>query len=374
MKTDKSMKYYVAQPDLSGNERKYLNECIDSGWLGSEGPFVKKFEESFAKWHGEGFKAITTTSGTTALEVAVRALGIGPGHEVILPTHTMIAVPNAVAKNGAKVVLVDSSFDDWNMNVYQIEKKINRNTRAIIAVHTYGHPVDMEKVMDLANDYGLAVIEDCAESHGAMINGRMVGTFGDVACYSFYANKILAMGEGGACVTKDEGLAEHIRYLRTHTFSPRRHFWHRDIGYNFRISNLQAAVGLAQLERIEEFITAKRRLARRYTDGLDRGTIIGLQLPPEKPGYKNVYWMYGMVLPHRINRDNLQSRLAHAGIETRTFFIPIHRQPCYKGLFDGEEYPIAEVLSRQGLYLPSSPLLKEEDIDYITKKIKEAIK
>lgn len=362
------MKYQVSMPDLTGNERKYLNECIDTNWVGSEGPMVKKFEKKYAEWHGKGYHCVTTSSGTTALELAVRALDLPEDSEIIIPTHTMIAVPNAVVRNGHIPVLVDTDIKDWNMDTNKIEPLITKYTKAILAVHTYGHLCNMEHIMYIAKKYDLKVIEDVAEAHGAEYKGRMAGTFGDIACYSFYGNKIITMGEGGACVTKDKELAEKMSYLRAHTFTPEKHFWHRDVGFNFRISSMQAAVGLAQLERIDEFIEKKRQIAEWYREELkDSGAI----LSPEMEGYKNVFWYNGFLVNER---DALQDYLLKEGIDTRTFFIPIHRQPSYLGDFDKNyNYPVAEYLSKCGLYLPSSTLLTREDIKVICKVFKEGI-
>lgn len=353
-------------PDLTGNEKKYLNECIDTNWVGSNGPMVTKFESEYAKWHGKDYHCVTTSSGTTALELAVRALDLPRGSDIIIPTHTMIAVPNAVVRNEHIPVLVDSDIRDWNMDVRKIEREITHHTKAIIAVHTYGHLCDMEGIMKLAKKYNLKVIEDVAEAHGAEYKGQMAGTFGDVACYSFYGNKIITMGEGGACVTKDKALADKMSYLRAHTFTPEKHFWHRDVGFNFRISNMQAAIGLAQLERIDEFIEKKRQIAEWYSDGLKETGVI---IAPERDGYKNVFWYNGFLVNER---DMLQEALLKKGVDTRTFFIPIHDQPCYLGEFE-DIYPIANYFRDNGLYLPSSTLLTKEDVMDICKLFKEAI-
>lgn len=361
----------VCEPRLDGNELRYLTECIQSTWISSAGTFVQRFEAAFARSVGCEF-GVACTSGTTALHLALATLGLGPGDEVIVPTFTMIASPNAVAYTGATSVLVDAEPETWNMDVKQLVSKVTPRTRAIMVVHTYGHPVDMDPVLDLARRRGLRVIEDAAEAHGAQYHGAPVGSVGDLAAFSFYANKIITTGEGGMLTTNNAEIARVARRLRDHAFSDTRHFWHTYPGFNYRMTNLQAAVGLAQTERLPELVEARRKTARRYTDEL-RG-LKGLQHPVEMPGVKSVFWMYGVLVLDEFgcSRDELRRRLARQGIETRTFFVPIHLQPIYYRCYRGQAYPVSERLCRQGLYLPSGPGLSDADIDSIASAVARA--
>ena len=361
----------VCEPDLLGNEKTYVVDAIQSGWISGLGSYVDKFEKSFAEFCNVDH-AISCTSGTSALHLALAALSIGSGDEVILPAHTMIATCNSVLYCNAKPVLIDSELETWNMDVTKIEEKITSDTKAIIVVHTYGHPIDMDPVLDIAKDYDLYVIEDAAEAHGAHYKGKKVGSIGDVGCFSFYANKIVTTGEGGMVTTFDSRLAEKIRTLRDHAFSKEKHFWHRYIGFNYRMANLQAAVGCAQMERIEAFIEKKRTNARLYNKLLEGSYLI---LPPEQDWAYNVFWMYGLIVPPTVSRDLTMDGLKKKGIETRTFFIPMHQQPVYKrmGLFKGEKYQTADYLSEYGMYLPSSVKLTEEEIKYVAESVREEL-
>ncbi|NQU83729.1 MAG: DegT/DnrJ/EryC1/StrS family aminotransferase, partial [Parcubacteria group bacterium] len=258
-----SRKISVCRPTLAGNEAKYVNECIETNWISSIGKNIPKFEEMFAKAVGAKY-AIAVTSGTTALHLAIHTLGIGPGDEVIIPTFTMIATANAVKYAGAKFVLVDSEPETWNIDTEKIEEKITEKTKAIILVHTYGHPAEMDKILELAEKYNLWVIEDAAEAHGAVYKGKKAGSIGDVACFSFYANKIITTGEGGMITTNSEELYEKMKSIRCHAFSQERHFWHRYLGFNYRMTNMQAAVGVAQMEKFDEFVDKRIKNARLY--------------------------------------------------------------------------------------------------------------
>lgn len=357
----------VNEPLLQGNEKKYLVECIDTGWISSEGPFVKKFEESFATRVGCKH-GVAVCNGSAALDAAVVALGIGPGDEVILPTFTIISCVAAVVRAGAKPVLVDSDPLTGNMNVNQIEEKITPKTKAIMVVHIYGLPVDMDPVMALAEKYGLMVIEDAAEAHGLDYKGRPCGSFGDISTFSFYPNKHITTGEGGMVLTNDEKLAERCRSLRNLCFQSKQRFIHEELGWNFRMSNLQAAVGLAQLEKLDDHIARKRRMGQLYSELLK--DIPGLQLPLEKTEYaENIYWVYGLVLSDDLPLDanNFMHRLSEEKIGTRPFFWPIHEQPIFKkmGLFVGENYPVAERIARRGLYIPSGLALTDEQMKQV---------
>jgi perosamine synthetase len=365
----------IAEPDLSGNEEKYVIECIRTGWISSKGKFVDQFEEKFASYIGVRH-AIAVSSGTAALHLALATLDIQPGDEVIMPTFTMIACANVAKYLGAKPVLVDSEISTWNIDPSKIEEKITSKTKAIMVVHIYGHPADMDPIMKIAKKYGLYVIEDVAEAHGAEYKGRKVGSIGDIGCFSFYANKIITTGEGGMITTNDDKIAEKVRRLRDqgYNLSMRKWLVHDVIGYNYRLTNLQAAVGLAQLERIEEFINRHREMAYYYNSLLK--DIRGITLPPEMPWAKNVYWMYTILVNEEIlgiTRDDLMKKLETYGIDTRSTFLPIHLQPPYKGIYVNEKYPIAELLGKRGINLPSGNLITKEDIEYVVSAIKDVI-
>lgn len=351
----------VNEPLLDGNEAKYLAECIATGWISSEGPFVAKFEERFATRVGRKH-GIAVCNGTAALDAAVTALDIGPGDEVILPAFTIISCIAQIVRAGATPVLVDSDPVTWNMDVGQVEAKVTPRTRAIMAVHIYGLPVDMDPLMDVARRHHLAIIEDAAEMHGQTYRGRPCGSFGEISTFSFYPNKHVTTGEGGMIVTDDDSLAERCRSLRNLCFKPEQRFVHDELGWNFRMTNLQAALGLAQLERLEEFAGRKRRMGRYYTESLKDQT--RLRLPLAATDYaENIYWVYGMVLSDDIPFDAkaAMAGLAQAGIGTRPFFWPMHEQPALRkrGLFAGEAYPVAERLARRGLYIPSGLAMTE---------------
>jgi perosamine synthetase len=361
----------VADTLLGGNELRYVTECIESGWISSAGRFVAEFEQRFAAAMGCRH-GVACANGTTALHLALAALGLGPGDEVILPTFTMIATANAVSYTGASPVLVDAEAVTCNLDVAQVESKLTPRTRAIVVVHTYGHPADMDPILDLARRRGLAVIEDAAEAHGAVYRGRAAGSLGDAAVFSFYGNKIITTGEGGMVTTNDAELARVARRLRDHAFSADRHFWHRYLGFNYRMTNMQAAVGLAQTERLDRLVAARRRNARLYHEAL--GGVRGLRLPVELPDVTNVFWMYALRVEDHFgcSRDELRRRLARQGIETRTFFIPVHLQPIYFRRYRGQAFPVAEELCRTGLYLPSGPSLTPAEIAWVAERLAAA--
>jgi perosamine synthetase len=358
----------VAGTLLDGNELRYVTECIESNWVSSEGPFVRRFEEAFARAAGCRF-GVACSSGTAALHLLLASIGLQAGDEVILPAFTMIATANAVTYTGAAPVLVDAEPATWNMDVTQVASKITERTKAIIAVHTYGHPVDVAPLRELARERGLWLLEDAAEGHGATYRGRPVGSLGDGAIFSFYGNKIVTTGEGGMVVTDDERIASLARQLRGHAFSADRHFWHEHVGFNYRMTNLQAAIGLAQTERLVTLVEARRLNAQRYSSAL--AGVPGLILPIERADSKNVFWMFALLVQDDFGctRDELRNALAARGIETRTMFVPIHLQPIYERAFRGESYPVAEELCRRGLYLPSGPALRGEDVAYVAGEI-----
>ncbi len=366
----------VNTPLLDGNEKKYLLRCIESGWISSEGPFVREFEEKFAARMGRRH-GIAVANGSVALDAAVAALGIGKGDEVILPTFTIISCAAAIVRAGARPVVVDSDPTTWNMDVSQIEARITGRTKAIMVVHIYGLPVEMDSVLAIASRHGLKVIEDAAEMHGQTCKGRPCGSFGDLSTFSFYPNKHITTGEGGMIVTDDTVLAERCRSLRNLCFQPQKRFLHEELGWNFRFTNLQAALGLAQLERLEESVARKRRMGEKYTELLKE--IPDVQLPLAATSYaRNIYWVFGVVLGerHPFDAAELMRRLGERKIGTRPFFWPMHEQPVFRkvGLFVGTSCPVAERLARRGFYLPSGLGLSEQDIERVAKAFEESLR
>lgn len=365
----------VNEPLLDGNEKKYLVECIETGWISSEGPFVERFEREFAARVGRQY-GIAVSNGSVAIDAAVAALDIGDGDEVIMPTFTIISCAAAVVRAGARPVLVDSDATTWNMDVGQIEAKITPRTKAIMVVHIYGLPADMAPVMAIAERHGLAVIEDAAEMHGQTYAGRPCGSFGRLSTFSFYPNKHVTTGEGGMIVTDDASLAERCRRLRNLCFEPSRRFVHEELGWNFRMTNMQAALGLAQLERLDEFVARKRSMGESYSRLLEG--VPHLQLPLAETAYaKNIYWVYGVVLDPdvRFDADEAIRRFAERKVGTRPFFWPMHEQPVFKkrGWFEGERYPVAERLARYGFYLPSGMALTAAQIERVTSASRDVL-
>ena len=365
----------VNEPLIYGNEKKYLYECIDTGWISSEGPFVKEFEQKMSAGVNRKY-GIAVSNGTAALEVAVQALGIKEGDEVIMPTFTIISCAMAVTKAGAVPVLIDSDLYTWNMKVEEIEAKITFRTKAIMIVHLYGLPVEVDKILELAKKYNLKVIEDAAEMQGQTYNGKPCGSFGDISTFSFYSNKHITTGEGGMVVTNDEELAERCRMLRNLCFRKDVRYVHDEISDNYRFTNLQAAVGLAQLEKLDEFEEKKRQMGRYYTRKLC--DIEGLILPVVRTDYAdNIYWVYGIVLDKNVNADNkmIQKYLKEEGIGSRTFFWCMHEQPVYQnqGMFSGETYSNAEYLARKGFYIPSGLALTEEQMEQVVVGVKNVM-
>lgn len=360
----------IAEPSLGEEELNNVVEAIKSGWISSKGKFIPEFEEIFAQYCGVKY-GVATSNGTVALHLALTALGIGEGDEVIIPTLTFAATANAVIYSGAKPVFVDSHPNYWCLDTEKIEEVMTPKTRAIMPVHLYGHPCDMDAIADIAKRHDLYVIEDAAEAHGAEYKGRKIGSFGDIACFSFYGNKIITTGEGGMCLTNSESLAMKMRVLRDHGMNPNRRYWHDTIGFNYRMTNMQAAVGVAQLARLDKFVEKKREIAQCYSKGLKELGEEGLiKLHPEMPWAKCVYWMYSILIQDDfgINRDGLMTKLEENGIETRPLFYPVHTMPPYrtKGRF-----PTAEELSRMGISLPSSVNLAAKQVEYITDIIRK---
>jgi perosamine synthetase len=361
----------VNTPLLNGNEKKYLIECIDTGWVSSEGPFIQRFEEGFAAKMGRKH-GIAVSNGSVALDTAAIALDLEPGDEVIMPTFTIICCASALTRVGAVPVLVDADPVTWNMDVSQIEARITPKTRAIMVVHIYGLPVEMDEVLALAQKYNLKIIEDAAEQHGQHYKGKPIGSFGDISCFSFYPNKHITTGEGGMIATDNPALAERCRSLRNLCFKPERRFVHDELGYNYRMTNIQAALGVAQLERMDEFVAKKRRIGELYNQLLSEVTTIQLGLP--RTNYaESIYWVYGIVLKDEVPFDAKEAidRLARVGVGARPFFWSMHEQPVFQkmGLFQNERYPVAERIARRGFYIPSGLGLSEEQIETAAQRL-----
>ena len=365
-------RYPVAEPEIGEEELKNVVEAVKSGWVSSKGKFIEELESSFAKYIGVKY-GIATSNGTAALHLALAALNVGEGDEVIIPDLTFSATINTVIYTGAKPVIVDINPDYWCIDPTKLEKAITPNTKAIIPVHLHGHPCDMNAMMEIASRHNLYVIEDAAEAHGAEYMGRKVGSLGHISCFSFYGNKIITTGEGGMCLTNDKELAEKIRILRDHGMNPVKRYWHDVVGFNYRMTNLQAALGLAQLGKIERFIEKKRKIAKIYAEELS--SIEGITLHPEMPWAKCIYWLYSILIDNKKTktaRDELAKKLEENGIETRNFFYPLHEMPIYRK-YANFTYPVSSKISKQGLNLPSSVKLSEEDVKYIARKIRETI-
>ena len=365
----------VNEPLLGEREMEYVAECVRTGWVSSAGRFIEAFEQGWAAYCGMRY-GVAVSNGTVALQAALACLDLQPGDEVILPTFTIISCAQAVLYNGGQPVLVDCDPRTWCMDPSQVEAKITPRTRAIMPVHIYGHPADMDPLFALAEKHGLALVEDAAEVHGAEYlsgrNGpnptwRRCGGMGHLGTFSFYANKLITTGEGGMVLTDDPAYAERLRGLRNLCFRPERRFYHTELGHNWRMTNLQAALGLAQLERFDQTVERKRWMGRTYTERL--AGLAGVQLPVEEVWARQVYWMFGLVLDEATGLDaiELAKRLKARGVETRPFFLGMHEQPVFleRGLFLHESYPVAERIARQGLYLPSGLTLTEAQIDAV---------
>ncbi len=364
----------VCEPCFIGNEARYTAQAVETAWVSSNGEFIKQFEEGFAEFVGVGH-GVSCSSGTSALHLALLALEVGNGDEVIIPSFSMMAVLGAVLYVGAKPVFVDAEADTWNIDVSKIKEKITSKTKAIIAVHTYGHPVDMDPVLKLARSKEIYVVEDAAEAHAGEYKGRKCGSLADISCFSFYGNKIITTGEGGMVLTNDKKLAERCSYFKNLCFpmTGPRDYVHEDLGYNYRMTNVQAAIGLAQLEQIDSLSGARIKNAKYYNERLSE--VPGITTPVEEDYAKNVYWMYGILINKEefgISRDELMLRLKEQGIDSRYFFKPLHSQPLLesRGLLDEGEYPVTEHLARNGLYLPSSSKLTTKEIDRVCDTVK----
>jgi perosamine synthetase len=358
----------VTEPALDGNELTYVTDCILSGWLSSKGAYVKRFEDAMAAWCGVRH-GIATSSGTSALHLALLALDVGPGDEVIVPALSYVASANAVTYTGARPIFVDADASTWNLDLNQLESKITPRTKAIMAVHLYGHPVDMAPSLAIADKHGLWVVEDACEAHGAEYKGLRVGGIGHIGCFSFYGNKLVTTGEGGMLTTDVDDFAETSRLLRNQATRGET-YWHSRIGFSYRMTNLQAAVGLAQLERIDKFIAARQKIVHLYDDLLMDTP--GLVPHTEPPWGRSIGWLYSLLVEadeFGMNRDELIACLAGHGIESKPFFEPLPRLPAYE---DGQSYPVAEYLSRCGISLPTSAKLQPQQVEYIAQAIKQS--
>ncbi len=364
----------VCEPFLNGNEKKYVLDAVDTGWISSAGKYIPAFEKAFAEYCGVK-EGIAVCNGTVALHLALVAAGIGKGDEVIIPSFTMIASAFAVCYTGAMPVFVDVEKETWNIDPVQIEVKITPRTKAIMPVHVYGHPCDMEAINVIAEKHRLLVLEDAAEVHGAEYHGKRCGSLGDIAAFSFFANKIATTGEGGMVVTNNTELATKCRYYKNLCFPMEgpRIYNHEHIGFNYRMSNLHAAIGLAQVEKLPDYVEARRTVNRWYHELLK--DVPGITFQPERRGFKNVYWMHGLVVDpdeFGMHRDLLMQKLKEHGIDTRLFFIGMHRQRSLRdyGCDSSGEYPVTEMLATNGMYLPSGSNLTRQQVEYIADTIR----
>jgi perosamine synthetase len=364
----------VAEPCLSEEDIAQAYDCLKSGWISSAGKNIEKFESSWAAYcqrkHG-----IAVCNGSVALDVAVKLLDLSPGDEIIMPSFTIICCAQSIIINGGIPILVDQRADNWQMDISQIESKITDKTKAIMVVHIYGHPVDMDPVLEICKRHNLKLIEDAAECHGALYKGKPCGSFGDISTFSFFANKLITTGEGGMVLVNDDDLAKKARSYRNLCFEPQRRFFHNELGQNYRMTNLQAAIGLNQVTRIEKIVEKKRAIAHKYQELL-RG-INGITLAKEESWARNVYWIFGILLDEKLGDDCLwlTKALAEKKIETRPFFLGMHEQPVFDkmGLYKTESYPVAANLARRGFYIPSGLTIKDEEINYVANAIQECL-
>jgi perosamine synthetase len=361
---------YVNEPVIGDKEIEYVRDCMHSGWISSSGSYIQRFEECWASYCGMRH-GIAVSNGTAALQIAVHCLQLEPGDEVILPSFTIISCIQAVIYNGLKPVLVDCDYETWCLDVTKIEEKITPRTRAIMAVHMYGHPVDMDPVISIARHHGLKIIEDAAQVHGGEYKGKKCGGLGDISCFSFFANKIVTTGEGGMILTNDDAYAHRARQYRNLCFEPGRRFVHSELGFNYRLTNMQAAIGLAQVEKIDKLVARKIENGKYYLTKLEK--ILGIQLPVERVWAKNVYWMFGLILDEStgLTADSVANKLREEGVETRPFFLGMHEQPIFKAqrLFDGQKYPVTERIAKQGFYLPTGLNLTRQMQDLVVDKL-----
>jgi len=356
-------KYPVYQPSLIGNEKLYVNECLDSTWISSKGKFISSFEDAFKRYVGVRHAA-TVSNGTVAIHLALLALGIGPGAEVIVPTLTYIASVNAIAYTGAAPVFCDSLRDSWQMDPEDVRRKISPRTRAILAVHLYGQPCEMDELTKIAREHNLFLVEDCAEAFGSLYKGRHVGIFGDIGTFSFFGNKTITTGEGGMVITNDETLHDRMTHFKGQGLAKYREYWHDVIGYNYRMTNICAAIGLAQLEQADRIIAKKRRIADWYKRELEGSPV---NVHGEVGDVRHSYWMVSILVADATDREPLRSALQENGIETRPLFYPVHSMPMYSSAF--QRNPVAEDLGWRGINLPSYPGLEEASVKEICNTI-----
>jgi perosamine synthetase len=360
----------VSAPTLWGNEKKYVMDCVETTWISSIGKYLDQFEEAFARFCGVKH-AITSSNGTTSLHLALLALGVEPGDEVIVPTIAFVATGNSVVYCGGRPVFVDLDPEIWNLDPQQVEAKITPRTRGIIAVHFGGHPADMDAIMRIAKRHNLFVLEDAAQAHGAEVNGRRVGSIGDIGSFSFFGNKIVCTGEGGMITTNDDAMAAKIRMLKNHGMDPQRRYWHPMVGYNYRMTNMQAAIGLAQMERVDWHLAQRRELVSWYRE--EFADVPGITWQHEKPWARHVWWMRTAWLGDEFDkdRDAIIARLLARGIETRRVVFPMHQLPPYRDSFRNEDFPVANQLADRGLNLPTWVGLKREDVRTIRQSLLE---
>ena len=364
----------VSEPKLSNKTKDYVLDCIKTEWISSSGSYLETFEKKWAKYCNKKY-AVSVTSGTAALIIALKALNLKPGDEVIMPSFTIISCALAVIEAGAKPVLVDCDLDTWCIQPYEIKKKINNRTKAILIVHMFGHPVNMDEIKKISKNKKIDIIEDAAESHGSKFKEKVVGSFGKISCFSFYVNKLITTGEGGMALTNDKSLYNKMKNLRNLAFNKTRRFSHNEIGYNYRMTNIQAAIGLSQLEKITEHIKIKRQNTFLYNKILTSYDL-PISLPIEKEWAKSTFWMYGIVLKNKkITAKTLSRKLFDNKIETRPLFLGMHEQPVFKkmNLFKSDSYPNTEYLSKYGLYLPSGLRLNKSKIELICKTLKSIL-
>lgn len=357
------IKIPIYQPCLNGKEKEYVNECLDTGWISSKGRFVPAFEQRFAEYTGANY-ATSVCNGTIALHLALVALGIGTGDEIIVPTLTYIASVNAISYTGAIPVFVDSLESTWQMDPEDVTRKITPQTKAIMAVHLYGHPCEMDELVAIAKESNLFLIEDCAEAFGSLYKGRHVGAFGDIATYSFYGNKTITAGEGGMVVTNDKTIYDRAVHFKGQGLAKHRQYWHDVIGYNYRMTNICAAIGLAQLERANDLLAKKRQIAQWYAEGLKE---IPIALHAEVGNVRHSFWMCSILVDDPLKRDPLREELELSGIETRPVFHPVHTMPMYAQKF--QRHPFAESIGWRGINLPSWPEMKKDSLDLICRCI-----
>jgi perosamine synthetase len=358
----------IAMPALSGNEKKYVMDCLDTNWISSIGKYIKAFEETFAAWMGSNH-ALSCCNGTLALHLPLLALDVRPGDEVLVPSLTYIATANVVRYCGATPILVDCLPDTWNIDPADMENKITARTKGVIPVHLYGNPCDMDAILEIAQRHNLFVVEDAAECHGATYKGKKAGTFGVAGVFSFFGNKIITTGEGGMVVTDNQHLAEKMRIFKGQGMDPQRRYWFPITGYNYRMTNIEAAIGLAQLENVSDHIAARRRIADWYCEELAELADY-LSLQKETPNAESVWWMYSVLLSRnaKISRDELMTALANDGIETRPLFYPMHVMPAFYD--ENADCPVSEDISARGINLPTHALLTRDDVQYICSRLK----